>query len=393
MKSPLYLSRAEINGLVEYVRIFEKDVVPRMECVAMRHSLGDALACECVLKGRFKVTLERIWDDEWEGSCTCMERMDCIHCLGAAAHVLGMPPGLTAEESADKFIISAGPVSRAAMNSRDDIAALAAKALGRELSKEEQAYIGIIREAGQRMISRYALSVSDFTRLAMGPGVGSPLGHNPFESENIPFTMVCPSLPENYLDFYHGVARMLLVHGFRPAAFLVETLRQNPPPQSWIHEWDTRDEQAWRNATDPLFILSERTPRSPRSNGSSSLGMRIHLAPEGPEIEVRFSESEPWRVIKKTELGRVSKMVRDLELDAEPASAAIVHRVADWVLGMSKPEISYLASRYGPDDSAIAIFLRSPAIRACMLCPDRSPVPIVLPETQWRLVQIGRAHV
>ena len=388
MNPSLNLSRAEINGLIQYISIFEDEVVPRMACVPRRQGPSDGFVCDCVVDGRFKVVLERLWDNDWEGSCTCMDGMDCTHCLGAAACILGMPPGLPAKEYAAQFSCHGAPGARAAINPRDDIAALAAKALGRELSREEQAYVGVIREVAQRMISRYVMSVADFMRLAQCPGAGLPVRTNPFHVENIPLVRVCPSMPENCLDFYHGIARLLLVHGFHPAAFLAETLRQNPPPKSWIHEWDVRDEEAWRLAMDPVELPSDPPPRAAPGNGTAhgTLGMRIHLAPDGPDIEVRFSETEPWRGIKRTDLARVLRSVRDLALDAEPASAALVHRLTDWVLGVSKPELRYEAGRHGPGDSAIATFLRSPAIRACMLCPDRSPVPVVLPETQWRLV-------
>ena len=385
MKPKFEFSRAELNGLIAYVRQFGKDAIPKLP-LSVRWSPRDGVLTATCTGGGYavEVLLERVFAEEWEGVCSCKEELGCKHCLATAAFALGLEPGRPATEAVGGLAAKTKPTS----NPRDDIANLVKAALGREPTPGEREYIEAVRSARQKYTLSHTFNLQDMITLAWDPAKPEvrPLPHL-LSRANVGRWF--PTQPESLLDFYHGVVRTLGFLGLRPAGFMAEVLKSNPPPPEWLKAWERDATSRWQSSLESAVGAGAGSviPDHAAAADSRKLGLRLRLMAGSPAAEIRLAESEPWRIPKKTELKELLLEVQALRLAAEAECAPLVFSVIRILSDPMRPELSYARGySYVEGDSKVAVLLGKAQTRASIVCDDGTPVEAALRPATWKLV-------
>ncbi len=385
MKPKFEFSRAELNGLIAYVRQFGKDAIPKLP-LSVRWSPRDGVLTATCTGGGYavEVLLERVFAEEWEGVCSCKEELGCKHCLATAAFALGLEPGRPATEAVGGLAAKTKPTS----NPRDDIANLVKAALGREPTPGEREYIEAVRSARQKYTLSHTFNLQDMITLAWDPAKPEvrPLPHL-LSRANVGRWF--PTQPESLLDFYHGVVRTLGFLGLRPAGFMAEVLKSNPPPPEWLKAWERDATSRWQSSLESAVGAGAGSviPDHAAAADSRKLGLRLRLMAGSPAAESRLAESEPWRIPKKTELKELLLEVQALRLAAEAECAPLVFSVIRILSDPMRPELSYARGySYVEGDSKVAVLLGKAQTRASIVCDDGTPVEAALRPATWKLV-------
>ena len=385
MKPKFDFSRAELNGLIAYVRQFGKDAIPKLP-LSVRWSPRDGVLTATCTGGGYtvEVLLERVFAEEWEGVCSCKEELGCKHCLATAAYALGLPLGRPAAEAVGGLAAKTKPTS----NPRDDIANLVKAALGREITPGEKEYIDAVRSARQKYILSHTFNLQDMISLAWDPAKPEvrPLPHL-LSRANVGRWF--PTQPESLLDFYHGVVRTLGFLGLRPAGFMAEVLKSNPPPPEWVKAWERDATSRWQSSLESAVGagVGSVIPDHTAAADSRKLGLRLRLMAGSPAAEIRLAESEPWRIPKKTELKELLQEVQALRLATEAECAPLVFSIIRILSDPMRPELSYARGySYVEGDSKVAVLLGKAQTRASIVCDDGTPVEAALRPATWKLV-------
>lgn len=378
-------SRAELNGLIAYVRGFGNDAIPHLPLSLLWSPRDGVITANSTGGGRrVEVMLERVVNEEWSGVCSCKKERNCEHCLGTAAHALGLELGRPAAEAVGGLASTTKPTH----HPRDDIAGLVKAALGRDPNEGEMQYLEAVRSARRKYVLNHTFGLEGMLALAWDPAKPStPSLPRILSRANVGRWF--PSQPETLLDFYHGVVRTLGLLGLRPPGFMEDVLKRNPPPPEWVKAWERDATSRWQSSLQSAVGAGAGSviPDHAASADSRKLGLRLRLMAGSPAVEIRLAESEPWRVPKKTELKELLTEVQGLRLATEPDGTPLIFSIIRILSDSMRPELSYERTySYMDTDSKVALLLGKAQTRASIVCADGTPAGAALQPATWRLV-------
>jgi superfamily II DNA or RNA helicase len=254
------------------------------------------------LVGRPPQSVQLIWaeDDLIEGSCSCEDGLDCIHCLAMAEH-------LTLGPKATESVSVPGAAS---LEKRIE------QVLQRSLAPDERQYVRVLWNQFQTSTrGGYALG----QLFLLSPDGASEHAYH-YGQQLLPM----PGVPKDAIEFWHVAHRHLALANLSTPAFMDEVAARVPPPAEWVAIWRTEDVERWKQRF--------RNSRS-RSDGGrpkdrlAEIPRRIRCvySPEGLSVEWALPGSEEWTDFKRTALqktfgredGRAFPIAPDCELLAE----------------------------------------------------------------------------
>ncbi len=328
---PLRLTLAERQGLAVYSRSLSG--YPTAERAKMKevHDLRRSLPDEVIHasiggKPAFRVSLERIAADVWEGNCTCPVGTNCIHCAVVADLALGGSPGVPTSAAAEARSLRPPPV-----------ASIVGKLLGRGLIVPENAYLQRVEFQFLRAQSlRYATLQDLVAIVASATKSLSSFGHQTLDA--------WPTFPTDALQYWHGLARVARQRGLPLPDFMERVAEASPPPKAWITAWEKEEIDDWIKRLE-VADRSLELARPAAEKKRDSIEFRLVLGRKAPRIEVRVEGASEWAAKSKRQLDDLAEETSEGKIQVMPESQNFWEPLRRAIANAYEFDLSYERSR------------------------------------------------
>ena len=367
MDIPLRLTLAERQGLTVYSRSLSGyPAVERAKITdfsELRRTLPDEVIHASIAgKPPFKVSLERIAADVWEGSCTCMVVTNCIHCAAVADLALGGSPGIPSPTATE-----AKPLRPPAL------AKVVGDLLGRGLIVPESSYLQRVEFQFLRAQSLRYATLQDLTAIVSSTQKTlSAYGHQTIDA--------WPTFPTDALQYWHGVARIARQRGLPLPDFMERAAELSPPPKAWITAWEKQEIDDWIKRLE-VADRSLEFARPAAEKKRESIEFRLVLGTKNPRIEVRVEGTIEWLVKSKRQLDTLAEETAEGEIEVAPDSQDFWKPIRRVIENSYQFELSYERSQ--PIAVILPVLFQREPLRARILNEDLQPFEYPSEPLRW----------